>query len=156
MRVTLSPYELSMAAQVGSRRQIEALTKGLPDKHGFGGEDGWTVHIEGACGEMAVASALGRYWSGSVNTFKSGGDVGTVQVRTRSRHDYDLIVRRDDRDNDIFILVTGLAPRFEVRGWIRGADARRSEWLRTHGNRPAAYFVPQTALMPIKGGARMT
>lgn len=146
MIVKLTAYELMQAATMGSLRQISAITKGLPDRHGFAGL-GWSEHIEGSCGELAVAKALDRYCSGSVNTFKTGGDLGAnVQIRTRSRHDYELIVRPDDRDDDMFVLVTGRSPEMTIRGWLTGAEAKRAEWMRTHGNRSAAFFVPSTAL----------
>ena len=149
MRVTLEWFEVLLAATVGVRRQLEALRSGRPDCHGFDGATGWQVHIEGACGEMAFAKATGRYWSGSINTFKAGGDVGNIQVRTRSRDDYDLIVRDDDRDEDIFVLVIGKAPTFRVVGWIQGAEAKRPSWRHVYGARPPAFFVPQAALFPI-------
>lgn len=144
--VTLSESELMLGAQIGVQRQIEALLAGRPDRHGFNGADGWSVHVEGACGELAVAKVLDRYWAGTLNTFKSGGDVGALQVRTRSKAHYDLLIRSDDRDEDLFILVTGRAPTYTVVGYIRGAEGKKPEYLQTHGNRPAAYFVPQAAL----------
>lgn len=149
MIVRLTPYELMQAATAGCLRQISALARSLPDRHGFVGL-GWSEHIEGACGEMAVGKATGRYVSGSINTFKTGGDLGSrVQVRTRSRHDYDLIVRRDDRDDDAFVLVTGRSPSFQVRGWIWGRDAKQERWRATHGNREPAFFVPASDLACI-------
>jgi hypothetical protein len=146
MKVTLRWFEVLLAASVGVRRQLEALRASLPDCHGFDGETSWQVHIEGACGEMAFAKAARLFWSGSVNSFKNGCDMGNIQVRTRSREDYDLIVRENDRDEDAFVLVIGKAPEYRVVGWIRGADAKRPEWRKTYGNRPAASFVPQAAL----------
>lgn len=146
--VLLTPYELEMAAIQGMRRQIEAVQKGLGHIAGYEGI-GWDIHIEGAAGELAFAKAINRYWSGSVNTFKTGGDVGALQVRTRSKHSYELLVRDGDRDDDLFVLVTGTAPHFKVWGWIYGRDAKRPEWKQTHGNRPAAYFVPHGALIPL-------
>ena len=156
MKVTLDWSELELAAAVGLRRQLSSLRDQRKDKHGFSGP-GWTIHIEGACGELAVAKALGRYWNGSVDTFKDADipgehtaiGFGKVQVRTRSNAYYDLIVRPDDADQDVYILVTGRAPEFEVHGWIRGRDAKQKMWLRTYGDRPAAYFVPQSALQRL-------
>ena len=147
--MTLELSELAQAAWVGIRRHINAIQEGKKDSHGFDGTDGWTKHIEGASGELAVAKLLNIYWDAPVGTFKTGADVGELQVRTRSRSDYDLIVREVDRDEDVFILVTGVAPVFRVRGWITGGEAKRSEWLKTHGGRPAAYFVPQDDLKPL-------
>jgi hypothetical protein len=148
IEVRLSGAEVVMAATVGIHRQIEALRRALPDKHGYKG-DGWSEHIEGAGGEAAVGRATGSYWAGTVNTFKQGGDVGRKQVRTRSGETYDLIVRDDDPDDAPFFLVTGRLPNFKVWGWIWGRDAKRPEWRKAYGDRPAAFFVPKEALTPL-------
>jgi hypothetical protein len=147
--INLTDQEREAATAVGSRRHAEAVKKRLPDRHGFRG-DSLQIHVEGACGELAAAKALGLPWDGPVNTFKRGGDVGDLQVRTRSNHAWDLIVRPDDRDGDVFVLVTGLTPRFRVHGWIRGVDAKKDAWRKTYGGRPPAYFVPQRALRPLE------
>ena len=147
--VKLTPHEVIMAAGVGIRRQVSALAANRRDRHGLNPEDGWRVHIEGANGELAVAKYLGKYWDGSVDTFKSLPDLGNVEIRTRSRHTYDLIIRTDDDPAKFYILVTGIAPNYRVRGWIKGENARRDEWLQTHGGREAAWFVPADALTPI-------
>lgn len=151
--VTLTEYELRMAAQVGIERHIDSLVHGrrqaAADRAPVGN---WQQDIEGACGELAVAKALGRYWNGSVNTFKQGGDVGKVQVRTRSEHHYELIVRPQDRDDDYFVLVTGVAPDYRVVGYMRGADAKQDGFSKNHGGHGAAFFVPHAALTTLGAG----
>ncbi|WP_051324000.1 hypothetical protein [Candidatus Solirubrobacter pratensis] len=147
--VDLEPYELAQAAYVGCQRHIESVAKGLPDRYGAE-KGGWNLHIEGAAGELAFAKCLNVYWSGSVNTFGEGGDVGQIQVRTRSRHDYELIIREKDRDDDVFVLVTGVSPEYVVVGWTFGGIAKaHDEWRKTHGGRAAAWFVPHEALRPV-------
>ena len=92
---------------------------------------------------------MGKYWGGSINTFKAGGDIDSTgwEVRTRSDHDYDLIVRDDDPDGRVFILVTGLSPRFRVWGWIKSEEAKKeNKWRKDYGGHGAAYFVPKDAL----------
>jgi len=133
-----------MGSDIGRMRHLSSIKAGLQDSHGFDG-CGWSEHIEGACGEMAVAKHLGIYWDGSVNTFHQC-DLPGLQVRTRSRHDYDLIVRPSDRDDDIFVLVTGKCPHYTIHGWIAGRDAKKQEYEAAHGGRPTAYFVPRSAL----------
>lgn len=144
MQVTLNWYEAAMASDIGRMRQLSSVKSGLGDAHGFDG-GGWTEHIEGACGELALAKHLGVYWDGSVNTFHRD-DLPGIQVRTRSRHDYDLIVRDADSDDDIFVLITGRCPTYTIRGWILGRDAKKWDFRVAHGNRPPAYFVPQGSL----------
>lgn len=148
--VSLCWYEEAVAKEVGKRRQEESLKEGKPDAHGFLG-NGLQIHVEGACGEMAFAKWSGRYWSCSVNTYKDGGDVGKIQVRTRSKSWYELIVRKNARDDDLFVLVTrqpdrDQQPTFDIVGWYFARDAKQERWLQTHGDRPAAYFVPQIVL----------
>lgn len=149
MIITLSWYELWMASGIGAKRHIESLKGGDSDQHGCDGMNAWTMHIEGAAGEMAAAKAMGTYYSGSINTYRTGGDVGAIQVRTRSRPEYDLLIRPGDRDGDVFVLVTGRSPDLDVRGWILAKDAKRACWLKAYGGRPPAYFVPQDQLNPI-------
>lgn len=101
MKVELTTPEFLNAINIGVIRQCSSLKKGLRDSHGAKSDNGWDMHIEGACGEAAVAKALNVFWSGTVDTFKRGGDVGNkIQVRTRSKSYYELIVRKDDRDED--------------------------------------------------------
>jgi hypothetical protein len=150
MLITLTWAELSIASQVGIRRNLEAMRDGRRPKHGFAGSTR-DIHIEGACGEMAFAKSMGLYWNGSVNTFKQGGDVGRHQVRTRSKDTYDLIVRYDDRDEDIFWLVTGTAPTYNVVGHIKGIDAKQDRFRQSYGGRPEAWFVPSSFLKLYEG-----
>lgn len=152
MKVTLTWYEVAMATHVGWMRQISVIQHNRTRNNGFHG-GGWTEQLEGACGELAVAKALGVYWNGGVDTFK-GADVHGLQVRTRSKHEYELIIRDNDKPTDRFVLVTGTAPHFEIRGWIDCADARRPEWRRNHGGFAPAYFVPHSELRPMESLAR--
>ena len=146
MRVHLEWFEISRAALVGVSRNVEALRKGCHNRNTVA--DDWGIHILGALGECAFAKATNRYWSGSVNTFKSGGDVGSIQVRTRARHEYELIVRSQDKDEDIFVLVTGGPSSFDVRGWVRGSEAKDASYVANHGGHGEAYFVPSRSLRP--------
>ncbi len=149
MKIVLTIGEMHLAAHNGTLRVIESIKKGLKDRHGFEGP-GWDINVEGAAGEIAAAKAIGTYWGGTVNTFKTMGDVGDLEVRTRSKSYYELIVREGDNSNAIFILVTGQAPVFNVVGWIKASDAKQPKWRKTHGGRPPAYFVPHDALNPIE------
>jgi len=153
LKITLTPFELDMACNVGLRRHLSAITANRKPQHGIDPDDCWRAHIEGACGELAVAKFLNRYWDGSVDTFRRQADFPGAEIRTRSKHTYDLIVREDDDPNKTFVLVTGVAPNYWIRGWIRGHDARRDEWRQTYGGRPEAWFVPAKFLKSFKEGA---
>jgi len=145
MTVTLNRNEIIMAAFVGVRRQCESVLMGSKDAN-YQQDSGWQAHIEGALGEMAFAKALGLYWDGSVNTFKTAADVGAIQVRTRSKPHYELIVRDNDRNDDLFALVRGKCPTYQIVGFIKCGQAKRFEWKKAHGGGVPAYFVPDSAL----------
>lgn len=148
MRVSLEWFEVSRAALVGVSRNVEALRKGCVNRMPV--SDEWSIHILGALGECAFAKATNRYWNGSVNTFKAGGDVGdNIQIRTRSKHSYDLIVRDGDKDCDVFVLVTGGPHEFTIHGWVPAAEAKQPKFRANYGGYGEAYFVPQSALRPI-------
>jgi hypothetical protein len=151
--VTLDPTEIFYAGMVGVQRQVEALRFGSADAHGYSGEHPWQVHVEGALGECAFAKASGQYWGRTVNTFKVGGDVGRLQVRTRSKSHYDLLIREDDRDDDWFVLVTGQAPTYVIRGGCFGRFAKQEKYRQAYGAREPAYFVPQKDLTPFNRGS---
>src|SRR5262245_24470858 len=130
--VTLTLAEIEMAANVGVRRQAHALIDNRPDAYGAEKAKGWQIHLEGACGELAVAKYRGVYWDGSVNTFKHGADVMNLHVRTRREHDFALLIRDDDPDDGVFVLVTGRCPHYRVHGWIRARHAKRAEYLKDY------------------------
>jgi len=149
--VRLTRFEVLAAALVGVRRRLESWGSAETNKVG-NGSFGWQIDIEAACAEMAAAKALNLYWSGSVNTFKLpdvGEGVEGLQVRHTDRDGGCLIVRPEDKGHERFLLVTGQAPLFVLRGWLRGDDARQDAfWRDPNGHRPA-WFVPQSALRPV-------
>jgi hypothetical protein len=155
IEVTLTKEEMQMAALVGVARHWESWSKGHKTTFGLDPDASLvSLHIDGAMGEVAVAKALGRYWSAGVNIFK-GPDLGErVQVRTRSRHDYDLLVRPGDKSDHAYIHVTGSAPVLRVWGWVWGHEAKQPEWLREHGGRDPAYFVPADELRKMRTEGR--
>jgi hypothetical protein len=151
--VTLTPWEMRVAMTVGALRHAEAVRQGRRDAHGYPSDrDGWGDHIEGAGGELAVARVLNVYWPASVNTWKAPDLGANVQVRTRSVATYDLLVRDDDADADVFVLVVGRLPAMRVVGWMVGADAKRASWRASHAAREPAFFVPQAELRPLVAG----
>ncbi len=142
----LSRIELAVAAHVGCIREIASLTR----QQAHGSTNLWSDHVLGVCGEMVVCKLLGVYWEPTVNTFKAPDIGNRMQVRTRRRHSYDLLVRDDDPDDDVFVLVTGGPRDFVVRGWLDGETAKQERWRQAHGNREPAFFVPQQWLRDIE------
>ncbi len=149
MDVTLSWAELRMAAEVGMARRLRALAKGRAEPYGTPSTGLWEIDIQASAAEMAVAKALGMYWS---DTGGPGyeGDVGRYEVRWTARPDGCLILHDDGRGGSAFILVVGTAPVFRIPGWIRGRDGQDGEFWQERTGRPC-WMVPQDVLHPIDG-----
>jgi len=146
--VKLNASEMMQAALIGVMRNVTNLRQGRVDAFGAESDRGWEYHIQGACGEYAVAKLLNAFYNGALGNL-GADDVGNFQVRTRSKAHYELIIHPKDPDDRKFVLVTGCAPLFNVVGWIVGRDGKREEfWKDPAGSRPA-FFVPHSALRPI-------
>ena len=79
-----------MASVVGTERKIESLNSKRKNVHGLT-KASWTEDIDGAAGEMAAAKAINNYWAGTVNSFKSADIGSSVQVRTTSYENVNLL-----------------------------------------------------------------
>lgn len=154
MTVHLEWHEVLMAAQIGIQREVEAIKRSSADRRP-NIKHSWDQCIRGALGELAACKALGVFWDGSVNTYRRKPDImPNIQVRTRPedgpRLQYDLIVRRSDKDTDAFVLVAGQRSAFVVRGWITGREAKAPENMRNYDGHEMAWFVPRSSLRPIE------
>jgi hypothetical protein len=149
--VNLTWSEMWFGALVGVMRRIQDLKLERPDRYGADKhDDGWTHDIEAALGELALAKAMGVFWNGAIGNLKAD-DVGVLQVRTTRYDNGRLTIHPPDADDRAFVLITGRAPHFTLRGWMRACDAKQDKWWTdpTGGKRPA-FFVPQSELHPIE------
>jgi hypothetical protein len=146
--VSLSWEWVERAAVIGIKRQVENLQRSRPDAHGCQRDLGWQVHIDGACGEAAVAKYTRTRWNGNLGRLKAK-DVGALQVRTSSRQSGRLILHPDDPDDDAYVLVLGSAPRYRLAGWIFGHEGKQQEWWEDPTGYRPAFFVPQSAMHPM-------
>lgn len=150
-RITLAKHEIRMAVYVGVERALIALFR---NSTGFNvaknpNHTRWAYDIEAAAAEYAAAKGLGLLWDGSYNTFKQA-DIGKkIQVRHTKESGNCLIIRPDDKKDEIFVLVIGSIPNFYIMGGIVGGNAMHEKYLREYNNGPPAYFVPQKDLKPV-------
>ena len=162
MKVELTRKEMAQAGIVGVSTYTSSVFDGRTDtwdptpcERCGQPRKGWRVNIEGVCGEMAFCKAMDLFWSPKWNTFKTEGDQAGVEIRTRLRSFYQLMVRPGDPDERPYVLVRGEAPKFEVVGWQYGIEAKRDEWFKDHGEQgKPAYFVPDANLSHDWGGLR--
>lgn len=132
MFIELENHEILFAAQVGITRRIKSMSRARDTHNTIGNPNyGWHIDVEAACAEMAFAKFLGVYWDASVDTFKKP-DVGDIQVRSTSYDSGSLIFRDGDNEEDKFALVTGVCPKFAIRGWAFGTTICVEKYAVSH------------------------
>jgi hypothetical protein len=150
MFVTLNSSELLQAATIGIMRRVSAIARQRKEPFGTPNAELWGNDIESCCAELVVAKVTGSYWhafTAAPHTLE--GDVGRRQVRSTQRVNGGLIVHDDDKDDAAFILVVGVAPSYNVMGWMLGRDAKVARWWNeTRLPRPA-FLVPAGELHDI-------
>lgn len=141
IRIELTPDEVHLAASHGIVRRHQKLSGNRKDRMHTKRSD-WDNEIEGACAELAFCKYRGIYWSGVGGVRSKDG--GNVDIRwTKHEGSGGLIVYPHDSDM-VIVLMDGFAPSYSIIGWIRGIDAKRTEWLRDFG-----YLVPRCELNGI-------
>jgi hypothetical protein len=148
-----SEEERRQAMEEGQRRQAVNEAKGLRgrNKGPRFGSKALDVHLLGAAGEMAVASYLGLKHElyKEAEAKRGSDDLPGIDVKTRSKHAYDLIVQKNENPEKKFVLVTIESQKTFIHGWCYGEEAMKERfWADPARGRPA-YFVPKEHLRPI-------
>lgn len=145
-----SPEERRLAMEEGMRRQSVNEAKGLRGRNNgprFGAK-ALEVHLLGAAGEMAVASYMGlkQHLYKETEARRGSDDLPGIDVKTRSKHQYDLIVQKNEDARKKFVLVTIESQKTFLHGWCYGEEAMEEKyWADPARGRPA-FFVPKTVL----------
>ena len=149
-----TPEERQAAMEEGMRRQAVNEAKRLRGRNGGAsfGSKALDIHLLGAAGEMAVASYLGMKHElyKEVEAKRGSDDLPGIDIKTRSKHFYSLIVQKQEDPDKKFVLVTIENQQTLLHGWCYGREAMDERyWADPARGRPA-YFVPQSALHPME------
>ena len=136
------------------RRQLVNEKKGLKGRNGgpADGDKALFFHKLGAAGELAVADylQLREFLYQETEAKRGSSDLPpNIDVKTRSRHDYDLICQLDEKPGKTLVLVTIQNKITLLHGWIKSEDAMKEQWKKDPAGGRPAYFVPQSALLPL-------
>lgn len=155
VKLQLTPEQLALAHAEAERRQTVNEAKRLSGRNRAPalGEKALAMHRLGAVGEVAAAVHLGleAYLFSEQLAVRGSADLpGDIEVKTRSRHKYDLIVQKGERPDKKLILVTVEGDSTLLHGWCMAGDVMREEfWADVARNGRAAYFVPKSELRPL-------
>lgn len=151
----LAVDEWEQSGLMAVRRVAQSERSGLQERYGATRD---MVHeICSMHAENAVQIILGEKWHQHdrdateriVNP--KGPDVGNVQVRQAAGgRNNSLIVRPNDADSAVFLLVLGWHRLYELTGWFRGSEAKQEAYkCAPDPSRPAAWMVPCSKLHPV-------
>ncbi|CAB5220059.1 hypothetical protein UFOVP231_46 [uncultured Caudovirales phage] len=149
--VTLTLVEMLNGANIGVIRHHESVSNNRASANVWQEDrrSGLSIHVEGAMGEICAAKVRDKYYEGTVNSFK-GADIGeNIQVRCTNSHNRRLWMFKNDNPDHFYVLVTGVAPTFKVRGWIYGHEGQKEEYLESHNGQREIYYIPTKILRPI-------
>jgi hypothetical protein len=150
-----SDEERQQAMEEGLRRQGFNESKGLRGRNGgaWKGSKALDIHLLGAAGEVAVASYLGmkEHLFKETEARRGSDDLpGGIDVKTRSKTSYDLIVQKNEAPEKKFVLVTIQDQKTLLHGWCYGHEAMQERfWADPARGRPA-YFVGKEHLRPME------
>jgi hypothetical protein len=151
---TFTKEERQLAMEEGHRRQAVNEAKGLRGRNRGPryGDKALKVHLLGAAGEVAVASYLGLKHELFKETEAKRGseDLPGMDIKTRSKSHYDLIVQKGECPERKFVLVTIDSGETLLHGWCYGEEAMQDKfWADPARGRPA-FFTPQSALRSME------
>jgi hypothetical protein len=146
--------EREMARAEAFRRQTVNEAQGLRGRNGgaWKGSKALDIHLLGAAGEVAVASYLGikGHLFKETQAKRGSDDLPGIDVKTRSKLHYDLIVQKNEDPNKKFVLVTIENQQTFLHGWCYGYEAmKEAYWSDPAKGRPA-YFMAKKHLRPME------
>lgn len=153
IQITLSEDQLAIAEKEATRRQTVNESAKLRGRNRAPsqGQKALEMHRMGCLGEAAVAAYLDmeEHLFANTKAIRNSADLpGNIEVKTRSKHSYDLLVQLDDDPNKLFVLVTTENTEIRIVGWIHGKDAMKKEFVREFVRGRPCYAVPQCMLNP--------
>lgn len=140
-------------AEAHRRQQVNAEKKLKGRNNGpETGDEALRVHMVGAAGEMAVAALLGlkEHVFKEQHAVRGSYDLPpNIDVKTRSKHYYDLLCQFDELPSKLLVLVTIENKRTLIHGWIEAKEAMQEKFKREYVKGRACYCLPKQQLRPI-------
>jgi hypothetical protein len=154
VEIVLSPEQLSRALAEAERRQAHNESKRLKGRNGApaNGSKALELHRLGCIGELAVAVYLGL--EGQVFVEESAVDGSAdlprgIDVKTRPKHGYDLLVPLYCNAGHNYVLVTHERST-KIIGWLPGSKIALHENIKEPIRGRPCYMIPQSSLNPIE------
>lgn len=150
----LTESQNTMATEEANRRQKFNEENGLKSRNRAPskGKKAYDNHILGAKAEVAVAAYLGatEYLFLDKAPVRNSCDIPGIDIKCRSKHNYDLLVQLDDSLEKIYVLVTIEKDTTRIHGWIPGAEVPLVGIVKEFVPRRPCYAIPQSKLLSME------
>lgn len=149
LNVTLSEEEFRYCRDEAARRKKSGDTRKLNHASTYQRTDEERIaqEVGGCCAEYAVRKLLGAELVLPFDTFHKIPDIlPDWEIRHTRHQNGRLIVRSNDDDDRRYVLVTGDPPELEVRGWLRGHEAKQEKFRWNPWKYRSCWGVPQDEL----------
>jgi hypothetical protein len=151
VKYELTEEERKVILREANRRQSVNEAKKIAGRNGAAAIGGKALfyHKIGAAGEWVIASYLGlrsSIFSEFIPVRGSSDLPFRIDVKTRSRHYYDLVVQLDDTGDKVYWLVTIEKKEILIHGWIHAKDCKKDEYIKDPAGGRKAYFIPKSKL----------
>lgn len=142
----LSLSEMHLASVIGLQRALDAIRNDRQGRYGADNDAGFDLHIIGCAGELALAKHLNVFWNGAFGDLSAADVWKHYQVRATTRFETGrLLLHREDKDDQPFVLVRARLPLVVLVGWIFGRDGKQQQYWNEQTGRPC-FFIPAHAL----------
>jgi len=146
--IELTPSEVALAAQIGSRRFIESKFSDRKEK--IGASDGWNNNIEGCLAEVALAKHLNAWFDPNLMKF---GEADVLDWHVRStHHENGHLYMAEYEKTGKYILMIGKFNKWRIAGWCNAEEVRKPEYFRTmrEDRKVPCYWIPQNELNDLE------
>lgn len=155
IKIAITDEMLDAAETEANRRQNSNEARKLRgrNKAEASGQKALEMHRLGALGEIVVADYLGlrdQVFTAKKPVKNSYDLPGQIDVKTRPKHNYDLLVQMDDDPSKRFVLVTIEPDKSAcIHGWADDETVKNHAEVKSYRwNRPC-YAIQSTNLRPI-------
>lgn len=161
IKINLGLHDFMEVMEAAGKVIYHNMTVGAKDKYGCQNKP--LSMVFAYCAEKAISNWTGLPWNNEVGKYEQP-DVGEfIQVRSTDQEDtVHLITHEEDKDTDIFILVTNEKPLVnKIWGWIYCSETKDHEefWCKLQVTRgafgiPRGFLRSPESLLPIleRGG----
>jgi hypothetical protein len=154
IEITLNPVEEALCRDIAKRRYNSNRSNGVADKK-IGPQDTQETDENGIGGEVAVAKFLNLYPDMVIKPQSKTYDLmsrkgSRIDVKTTKYKNGRMLatLKKHVEDCDVYVLVTGVLPKYKIVGWIKSEDLIKDENVVDlgHGH---SYGVTQDRLHPL-------